>query len=152
MGTAAFRDSEWSKAAENWEILSNLSLRVPAEQSIQTMGQTNLAFLKYYGLGVERDRVAAVSDWKRLASLGAVEARKHLGVAYSDLRFEGRDWVSALAWHYSVLEVLPDADDLDETDRQIRDQSLTGVTQLKRRLSDAEIQRATDLMKEILPR
>lgn len=62
MGTKAYRNRVYSVAAAHWNEVRNADIQYEGEADIKAMALGTLTFLMYHGLGVVRDRSAAVKN------------------------------------------------------------------------------------------
>ena len=99
MGTAAYRNKVYSVAAAHWNYVIDSPEKYEGEEEIKTMALSTITFLTYQGLGIKQDRNKAVKNWQDAAAKGDLEARKHLGFAYSDDKFKNKNLVKALGWY-----------------------------------------------------
>lgn len=114
------------------------------------MALSTVTFLTYQGLGVKQDRSLAVKNWKDAVSKGDFEARRHLGMAYSDKNYRKVDLIQALGWYESIFIIQPDFEALDESDQNVFQDAVDGAKSLKLKLSAKEIQKALEFAQSTL--
>ncbi|MDT0584214.1 hypothetical protein [Brumicola blandensis] len=138
MGTAAYRNKVYSVAAAHWNYVINSPLKHEGEEELKVMALSTMTFLSYHGLGITQDRNKAVKSWIDAASKGDLEARRHLGFAYSDEKFKNNDLIKALGWYESIFLLCPNKDDVDESDLGVYQDAIDGAGELKNRLSSEQ--------------
>ncbi len=82
-GTDHYRSERYAEAQAVWQEL----IALPAEDEDRRLfaaARNNLGYLLFNGLGIEKDRAAAVELWKAAAAMGHEEAEYHLCHAYID--------------------------------------------------------------------
>lgn len=95
-GTCHFRNGDYQEAAEQWMKLAEMK-DVPREYAeLQTNCANNLGYLLFFGDGVEKDPLKAVSYWTEAAAQGHEEAEYHLCHAYADANASTYDPVKAI--------------------------------------------------------
>ena len=149
LGTSAFRDQDYARAAEHWRRIVNGGSD-DGGYRVEALG--TLGYLTYHGLGVERDMAIAVGYWMQSVEKGGIEARFQLGNAYSDPEFAGYDPVRGLAWHRSLEIAYPNPEALGETDRSILQYAANAAADLRDELSAEDITRAEMLALELVDR
>lgn len=135
MGTEAYRNKFYSVAAEHWNNVTNSPIKYEGEENIKAMALSTVTFLTYQGLGVKQNRMKAVKNWKDAVSLGDLEARRHLGYAYSDDKFKNKDLVKALGWYESIFLLYPSPDEVNESDQDVYQDAKEGAEKLRTSLS-----------------
>ena len=148
LGTTAFRSEVYAVAAAHWKFVENAPLIYEGDDQLKFSVIGTLNYLTYYGLGVEQDRLQAVSNWKQAVKQGELEARRHLGSAYEDKEFEGFDYVVSLSWYKSILIIHPDKGSLDESDSKIWKDAKQGVIFLESKLDSEQIKKAEKIAKK----
>lgn len=138
MGTAAYRNGVYTVAAAHWNYVIDSPLKYEGEDAIQAMALSTMTFLTYQGLGVEQDRNKAVENWKKAAAKGDLEARRHLGFAYSDEKFKNKNPVHALGWYESIFLLYPTKDDVDDSDLGVYQDAVEGANKLRASLSETQ--------------
>lgn len=73
---------------------------------------------------------------------GDLESRKHLGFAYSDNDYIGRNLVVALGWYKSILLLHPTDEELDESSISVWQNAVNSVDDLEKKLSIKEIKKS----------
>ena len=144
MGTTAYRNEVYEVAAAHWNFVITAPLKFEGEDQFQAMALSTVTFLTYQGLGVKQDRNLAVKNWKDAVLKGDFEARRHLGMAYSDKNYKKVDLVKALGWYESIFLVQPDFEVLDESDQGVYQDALDGAKSIKVKLSTSNIQKAME--------
>jgi hypothetical protein len=144
MGTTAYRNEVYEVAAAHWNFVIAAPLKFEGEDQFQAMALSTVTFLTYQGLGVKQDRNLAVKNWKDAVLKGDFEARRHLGMAYSDKNYKKVDLVKALGWYESIFLVQPDLEVLDESDQGVYQDALDGAKSIKVKLSTSDIQKAME--------
>jgi hypothetical protein len=150
MGTAAYRNKNYEVAAAHWNYVIAAPLKYEGEEPFQTMALSTVTFLTYQGLGIKQDRNLAVKKWKDAVSKGDFEARRHLGMAYSDRNYRKIDLIQALGWYESIFIIQPDFEVLDESDQSVYQDAEDGAKNLKLKLSAKDIQKAMVFAKSTL--
>ena len=150
MGTAAYRNKVYEVAAAHWNYVIAAPLKFEGEEQFQAMALSTVTFLTYQGLGVKQDRSLAVKNWKDAVSKGDFEARRHLGMAYSDKNYRKVDLIQALGWYESIFIIQPDFEALDESDQNVFQDAVDGAKSLKLKLSAKEIQKALEFAQTTL--
>tara|TARA_B100000745_G_scaffold170763_1_gene111925 strand:- start:715 stop:1293 length:579 start_codon:yes stop_codon:yes gene_type:complete len=150
MGTAAYRNEVYSVAAAHWEYLLSLEAKYKGDNQTQAIAKSTLNYLRYHGLGIIQDRNTAVRHWLNSAKSGVLEARRHLGFAYSDENFEHKNLVTALGWYRSILTIYPNADELDENDKNIHLDVTREIRELEGKLSKEQINASEKFAKSVL--
>jgi TPR repeat protein len=135
LGTMAYRSKLYSAAAAHWQYVLDEQASNESEEDIKTMAQGTLNFLTYHGLGTVQDRPRAVQVWKAAAQGGNLEARRHLGYAYSDKKFINYDLIKSLAWYRSIMLLHPDPNKLDKSDREIYRDAIQEMARVAKQLS-----------------
>ena len=135
MGTEAYRNKVYSVAAAHWRYVIDSPIKYEGEEAIQAMALSTITFLTYQGLGVKQDRNKAVKSWKNAVKKGDLEARRHLGYAYSDDNFKNTDLVQALGWYESIFLIYPTASEVDESDHGVYQDAIEGAEKLRVKLS-----------------
>lgn len=144
MGTTAYRNEVYSVAAAHWNYVIDSPIRNDGDESIQAMALSTMTFLTYQGLGVTRDRSKAVKNWKEAVAKGDLEARRHLGFAYSDPNFENKNLIYALGWYESIFLLYPTISDVDESDQGVYKDAVEGAAKLKNKLSHKQQNQAVE--------
>ncbi len=142
LGTTAYRAEAYEIAAAHWKRVVAAADDSDAGRAYESMAHSNLAFLKFQGLGVPKNKPGAIKDWRTAASLGSVEARRHLGWVYSASDYHVQDPVLALAWYKSVILAMPDTEILDDDDRAVYEDALDGIADLEADLDKEAIKEA----------
>lgn len=150
MGTAAYRNKVYTAAAAHWMYILDAPIKHEGDAHIKAMSLSTVTYLTYQGLGVEKDRNKAVRMWIDAVRKGDLEARRHLGFAYSDKKFKGYDLTKALGWYESVILLYPNPDVLDETDSSVYRDAVNGVSRLRRELTKRQIDEALKFAKSTL--
>ena len=150
LGTTAYRAGVYEVAAAHWQRIVDSPDDSAAAKEFRSTARSTIAYLKYNGLGVVRDRQGAVDGWIAAVSDGEIEARRQLGFAYADPGFEGYDPVMALAWYRSLLLAFPNPDALDDTDKAVYQQAGEGAAELEAGLTDTQIARARETAEGLL--
>jgi hypothetical protein len=150
MGTTAYRNKVYEVAAAHWNYVIDAPLKYEGEEQFQAMALSTVTFLTYQGLGVKQDRNLAVKNWKDAVSKGDFEARRHLGMAYSDKSYRKTDLIQALGWYESIFIVQPDFSALDESDQSVFQDAVDAAKSIKLKLSDKDIQKAKEFAKSTL--
>ena len=150
MGTTAYRNKVYEVAAAHWSYIIDAKLKYEGEKQFQAMALSTVTFLTYQGLGVKQDRNLAVINWKNAVSKGDFEARRHLGMAYSDKDYQKIDLIQALGWYESIFIIQPDFSVLDESDQSVYQDAVNEAKSIKLKLSDKDIQKALKFAKSTL--
>lgn len=150
MGTAAYRNKVYSVAAAHWKYVIDSPLKYEGEEALKTMALSTMTFLTYQGLGLKRDRNKAVESWKDAVSKGDLEARRHLGFAYSDEKFKGKDPLKALGWYESIFLLHPNKDEVDESELGVYQDAIDGARKLRNSLSSKQIEAAIRFAKSTI--
>ena len=150
MGTAAYRNKVYTVAAAHWNYVIDSPLKYEGEEAIQAMALSTITFLTYQGLGVKQDKSKAVQNWKDAVAKGDLEARKHLGFAYSDEEFKNKNLVHALGWYESILLLYPSVEDVDESNLGVYHDAIEGAKKLRSILSEMQNKAAMDFAKSTL--
>lgn len=150
MATAAYRNKVYSVAAAHWKYVIDSPLKYEGEEALKTMALSTMTFLTYQGLGLKRDRNKAVESWKDAVSKGDLEARRHLGFAYSDEKFRDKDPIKALGWYESIFLLHPNKDEVDESDLGVYQDAIDGARKLRNSLSSKQIEAAIRFAKSTL--
>jgi TPR repeat protein len=150
MGTEAYRNKVYAVAAAHWQFAVDAKATYESDEELKVRALSTLTFLTYQGLGVQQNRVKAVKMWKEAAGLGNLEARRHLGSAYSDIHFQQQNLVEALGWYESIIFLHPTAEHLDDADSNIYQDAKEGMDKLKARLTDKQIKLASEFARSTL--
>ena len=150
MGTAAYRNKKHSEAAAHWQYILEAPVKYEGEDEIKAMALSTLTFLTYQGLGVKQDRVKAVEMWKEAVKKGDLEARRHLGFAFSDNDFRYQDNVVALGWYESIFLLYPTPQSLNEPDSNIYQDAQDGASALREKLTLNQREEAVEFAKSTL--
>tara|TARA_R110000751_G_scaffold116604_2_gene216355 strand:+ start:123395 stop:123916 length:522 start_codon:yes stop_codon:yes gene_type:complete len=150
MGTTAYRNMVYEVAAAHWNYVIEAPLKFEGEEQFQAMALSTVTFLTYQGLGVKQDRNLAVKNWKDAVSKGDFEARRHLGMAFSDHNYRKVDLIQALGWYESIFIIQPDFEALDKSDQNVFQDAVDGAKSLKLKLSAKEIQKALEFAQSTL--
>ncbi|TDO95365.1 sel1 repeat family protein [Marinomonas balearica] len=150
MGTAAYRNKVYSVAAAHWNYVINSPLKYEGEEVIKAMALSTKTFLTYQGLGLKQDRNKAVKNWIDAVSKGDLEARRHLGFAYSDEKFKNKDPIKALGWYESIFLLHPNKDEVDESDLGVYQDAIDGAEKLRNSLSSKQKEAAISFAKSTL--
>lgn len=150
MGTTAYRNKVYEVAAAHWSYIIDAPLKYEGEKQFQTMAFSTITFLTYQGLGVKQDRNLAVKNWRAAVSKGDFEARRHLGMAYSDKKYRNNNLIQALGWYESIFIIQSDASVLDESDQNVYQDALEGAKNLKLKLSAKDVQKAMKFARSTL--
>jgi hypothetical protein len=148
LGTKAFRNEVYAVAAGHWKFIENSPSIYEGDDLLKSTVISTLNYLTYNGLGVEQDRLKAVSSWKEAVKQGDLEARKHLGIAYEDKKFTDMDFVISLSWYKSILFMHLNKDKLDESDSIIWDEAKQAVGYLESKLDIEQIKKADEMAKK----
>ncbi len=138
LGTEAYSAKLYGVAAAHWQYVIDTEIVYDGDDKFKAKALGTVNFLRYYGLGVKQDRRKAVEGWKLSVKGGGLEARKHIGVAYSDINFEKRDLVKALAWYQSIFILHPHPEELDGNGPNIYKEAASKAILLRDKLSKAE--------------
>ena len=150
MGTMAYRNEVYEVAAAHWSYIIDAPLKYEGEEQFQAMALSTVTFLTYQGLGVTQDRNLAVKNWKTAVSKGDFEARRHLGMAYSDNEYRKNNLIQALGWYESIFMIQPDVSVLDESDQSVYQDAIEASKDLKLKLSAIDVQKAIKFAKSTL--
>lgn len=150
MGTAAYRNKVYSVAAAHWNYVIDSPVMNEGEESIKAMALGTVTFLTYHGLGTKQDRNKAVKNWKDAVAEGNLEARRHLGFAYSDDDFKNKNLVNALGWYESIFLLYPTANEVEESDLTIYEDALKDADKIKNLLSEKQRNAALSFAKSTL--
>ena len=150
LGTTAYRNQIYTVAAAHWQFIVDAPVKNKGDESIKAMALGTITFLTYQGLGVKQNKTKAVKDWKKAAAQGDFEARRHLGYAYSDSSYSGKDLVKALGWYESIFVLYPTSKDIDESDLNIYRDAREAASKLKTQLSSKQIELANSFAKTTL--
>ena len=96
LGVVAYKERNYTEAAAQWT-------KLVARGNIKAMN--NLAFLLYYGYGVDKDTYRAVELWRVASDAGESEAQWHLGGAYESGIGVERSLSKAYAWYQCAIEI-----------------------------------------------
>lgn len=150
MGTTAYRNKVFSVAAAHWQYVINSPEKWEGEGEVKAMALSTLTFLKYNGLGVDEDKTQAVELWKSAVVKGEVEARKHLGYAFSDVTYSGVDLVKALGWYESVALLYPSTLAVDEITKEVVQEAELAADKLRSKMTNGQIKKAEAFAKTTL--
>jgi len=150
MGTTAYRNKVYAVAAAHWRYVIDAPLKYKGEEQFQAMALSTVTFLTYQGLGVKQDRNLAVTNWKEAVSKGDFEARRHLGMAYSDENYQKTSLIQALGWYESIFIIQADFASLDESDQNVFQDAVDAAKSIKLKLSDKDIHKAMEFAKSTL--
>ena len=150
LGTTAYRAEAYEVAAAHWKRIVSAANDSEAAQELKTTALSTLAFLKYEGLGVEKNKPGAIDDWRTAAESGALEARRQLGWVYSDPTHPEYDLVIALAWYKSIVLLHPNPEGLTEDDISVYEDALEGIEEIESSLSTQDIDEAQRQAGELL--
>ncbi len=150
MGTAAYKNKAYSVAAAHWNLVLDSPIKYEGEAAIKTMALSTITFLTYQGLGVKQDRNKAVKNWKEAVTQGDLEARRHLGFAYSDDNFADKNLVHALGWYESIFLLYPTPSELEQSDQGVYQDAVEGADKLRGRLSEKQRNAAIAFAKSTL--
>lgn len=150
LGTKAYRHELYGVAAAHWQFVVDSPEKFEGDEKFKAMALSTLTFLTYNGLGVSQDRSKAVKLWKQAVQQGGFEARRHLGVAYSDNKFRHKNLITALGWYQSIVIMTPDANKLSDADSEIYKDTLEEIAILKGQLDKNAQQKALELAKSTL--
>ncbi|PVZ66651.1 sel1 repeat family protein [Pelagibaculum spongiae] len=150
LGTAAYRNQVYSAAVAHWKYIIESPVKYEGDSEIKASALSTVTFLIYHGLGVKKDRFKAVSRWKDAVKSGDLEARRHLGFAYSDANFRGKNLVEALGWYESIFLLVPNPEVLNESDQAVFNDAVEGSLKLKEKLSDRQQEKAKTFARTIL--
>lgn len=142
MGTTAYRHELYEVAAAHWQFILDAPIRYSADENLKLMSLSTLNYLTYYGLGVKQNRSKAVKVWEEAAAKGDFEARRHLGYAYADNRYNNKNTIKALGWIESIFILYPDAENLSEPDKNIYNDAQEQAIQLREKLTLLQIEEA----------
>lgn len=149
MGTKAFRNKQYSDAASYWENVIKSPSVLAGDDELKTMALGTTTYLTYYGLGVPKDRMRAVQLWKKAVIDGDFEARKHLGDAYFDNEFKNKNPVFALGWYESAIKMYSDIKLPNASDDNIYANAKKGALDVRKVLSENEVQAALKFSRSI---
>ena len=138
MGTAAYRNQVYSVAAAHWNFALESNVKYESDAAVQAMALSTVTFLYYQGLGVPQNKQRAVENWEKAAAKGDFEARRHLGFAYSDEDYKNKDLVKALGWYESIFLISDNPSELEESDRNVYNDALSGAEELKQNMSQKQ--------------
>jgi len=96
-GTCHFRKKEYRQSVELWKELVEMTAVGPTEVELQTGALNNLGYMLFFGFGVDEDKAAAVSYWRKAIGLGQIESEFHLCHAFADPDMSTYDPTSAVA-------------------------------------------------------
>lgn len=150
LGTTAYRSKLYAVAAAHWQYIIDTEAQYEGEDEIKAMALGTINFLTYYGLGLKQDRDKAIVAWKKAAKNGSLEARRHLGYAYSDREYKKNDLVKSLAWYKTIFILHPNPDELGESDSTVYKDALKESDEVIKKLSKKQIQDATLYAKKLL--
>ena len=83
-GTWHYRNERMEQAATSWSGLVGRDDLGGEYDELRTNALNNLGYLRFYGLGLEEDKTAAIGLWREAVSLGHDESEFHLCHAYGD--------------------------------------------------------------------
>lgn len=150
MGTTAYRNKLYSVAAAHWNYVVNAPLKYEGEEELKTSALSNFNFLTYQGLGLKQDRIKAVKSWVDAVSIGSLEARRHLGFAYSDEEFKNKDPIKALGWYESIFLLYPNKNEVEESDSGIYQDAVDEAQKLRENLSSKQKKAAISFARSTL--
>lgn len=101
VGAASFRREQYSSASQAWQTVMTSEPTTSPNAWLRWAAQSNYAYLLYYGLGEKTQKDRAVKLFREAAEHSILEARTHLGFAYSDKTFSGYSLSIAYAWFTS---------------------------------------------------
>jgi len=101
VGTASFRQEQYGSASQAWQTVMATEPTTSPNAWLKWTAQSNYAYLLYYGLGEKTQKDRAVKLFREAVEHGVLEARTHLGFAYSDKTFSGYSLPIAYAWFTS---------------------------------------------------
>lgn len=134
LGQQAFQEKRYQQASSFWQDV------IASNSPLKWVAQGNYAYLLYQGLGREAQKDKAVELFIEAAQHGHLEARAHLGYAYSDKAFSGYDLASAYAWYRSV-DLSYEKDWRGEPDKMVLETAKQYLTALKKKMTEEQIRR-----------
>ncbi len=111
LGVRAYNDENFTKVVKHWEYVINTPAKYKTDHAYKVQSLSTVAYLTYHGKGVKTDRLKAMDMWVEASKKGILEARTHLGTAYSDIENTDIeiDLIKALGWFKSVSLIGPEA-------------------------------------------
>lgn len=150
LGTLAYRHGNYEVAAGHWRYVIDSEPEYESDPALQSRAKGTLNYLTYYGLGVEQNRVLAVSNWVSAAREGSFEARRHLGIAFSDKNFEEYNLTTALAWYLTVDLLYQDESQVEEDNINIYRDVQKDIIDIKSQMKAKQIDKALTLAKSYM--
>ncbi len=83
-GTCHYRNEEYDLSAKLWEQLAEIKNIEEEQKHLQINVLNNLGYLMFYGLGIEKNQIKAISFWEKAITMGQTESEYHLCHAYAD--------------------------------------------------------------------
>ena len=93
---------------------------------------------------------AGIRAGKEAVTQGDLEARRHLGFAYSDDNFADKNLVHALGWYESIFLLYPTPSELEPSDQGVYNDAVEGADKLRGRLSEKQRNAAIAFAKSTL--
>lgn len=87
-GTCHYRNEEYNEAVKPWIQLAKLKKVDSNLVKLQIDTLNNLGYMMFFGYGIQKDQLKAVSYWKKSVSLGHKESEYHLCHAYADNQYQ----------------------------------------------------------------
>ncbi|RYV01228.1 hypothetical protein SOPP22_12530 [Shewanella sp. OPT22] len=150
LGTEAYRNQVYTVAAAHWKYVLQSPTKYSDDDQIKAMALSTVTFLMYQGLGGKQDRAKAVKIWEEAARKGDFEARRHLGFAYSDSNFGGKNLIKALGWYESIFLLAPENGDIDNVKEDVYQDAIEERFKLKSMLSKEELKKSLKFAKSTL--
>jgi TPR repeat protein len=140
VGVMMFRQEKYGSASQIWKRVMATEPMSSPNAWLKWAAQSNYAYLLYYGLGEKTQRDRAVKLFREAAEHGVLEARTHLGFAYSDKSFNGYSLPVAYAWLTSY-ERRFQKDKRGEPDDMMHKTNKQLLAELKLKMTAEEISR-----------
>ena len=83
-GTCHYRNKDYDKSAKLWQQLAEMKVIHEDYKNLQVDVLNNLGYLMFFGFGIEKNQIKAISYWKKAITLGHYESEYHLCHAYAD--------------------------------------------------------------------
>jgi TPR repeat protein len=120
-GTCHYRNEDYEQSAKNWEKLAAITNINPKHKELQVSVLNNLAYLKFFGLGINKSQHQAIEYWTKAVSLGHIEAEFHLCHAFGDSEQSTFEREKAILHCDKAFLIYNGIEEPDESDKQILD-------------------------------
>lgn len=150
LGTTAYRTKFYEVAAAHWKLLQHLPVTYVGDEQLIEDAKSNLAFLQYNGLGIERDRATAIAYWRKSALAGSNEAPRHLGFAYSDDNGVEPDFPRAMAWYQFAIRRLSGVGERTQSQENVLEDARDGIRRIEGKMTRQQIEQAEEILQELI--